>query len=73
VLVPAAAILEQGGLELVVLRREDGRTTTRVVKTGSEPEPGRVEVLSGLRGGEIVLVGLGSVPPAGSPVEEARP
>lgn len=70
VLVPRDAILTQGGLELVVLRDEEGRTTTRLVRTGAADGPDRVEVLSGLAGGEEVLVGLGSLPPPGSPVEE---
>lgn len=69
VVVPRDAILAQGGLELVVLRDPDGRTTTRLVTTGAPVEPDRVEVLSGLAGGEPVLVGLGALPPAGSPVE----
>ncbi|HEX6202112.1 MAG TPA: efflux RND transporter periplasmic adaptor subunit [Thermoanaerobaculia bacterium] len=70
VVVPRDAILHQGGLELVVLRTEEGTTTTRLVRTGGAVGPDRVEVLSGLAGGESVLVGLGAVPPAGSPVEE---
>jgi membrane fusion protein, multidrug efflux system len=70
VLVPRDAILSQGGLELVVLRDGEGRTTTRLVRTGAAVGPDRVEVLSGLAGGEEVLVGLGSLPPPGSPVEE---
>jgi RND family efflux transporter MFP subunit len=71
VLVPQDAILTQGGLELVVLRDSEGRTTTRLVRTGAAVGPDRVEVLSGLSGGEEVLVGLGALPPPGSPVEEA--
>lgn len=73
VMVPRDAVIRQGGLELTVLEGEDGRTTTRVVTTGPVAEDGRVEVLSGLQGGERVLVGLGSVPPADSPVEEETP
>jgi RND family efflux transporter MFP subunit len=73
VVVPRDAILTQGGLELVVLRDADGRTTTRLVTTGALVEPDRIEVLSGLAGGEPVLVGLGALPQAGSPVENAAP
>jgi len=68
VVVPAEAILHRGGLESVVLRTEDGTTATRVVTTG-ETIGGAVEVLSGLDGGETVLVGLAAPPPSGSPVE----
>ena len=70
VVVPRDAVLRQGGLELVVLRGDDGATTTRVVQTGAAVDADRVEVLSGLAGGETLLVGLGAVPPSGSPVRE---
>lgn len=70
--VPAAAVLRQGGLELVVLRTPEGRTTSRVVTVGAPLPAGEVEVLSGLDGGEPVLVGLAALPPAGTPVEEVR-
>lgn len=76
VVVPRGAVLDQGGLEIVVLRGDDGTTTTRLVRTGAVLAGGgaeggaRIEILSGLAGGETVLVGLGAVPPAGSPVSE---
>lgn len=70
VTVPAAAVLRHGGLELVVVA-VDGRTSSRAVTTGQETGQGSVEILSGLAGGERVLVGLEALPPAGSPVEEA--
>ena len=69
VVVPRGAVIEHGGLEVVVLRDDEGRTTTRMVTTGSTFD-GRTEVLSGLSGSERVLVGLGSIPTAGTPVEE---
>ena len=73
VVVPEKAVLSQGGLGLVVLRDESGRTSTRVVTTGSRVPPNRVEILAGLTGGEELLSGLGSIPPAGSPVEGVTP
>jgi hypothetical protein len=73
VVVPKDAILSQGGLELVVLRGDEGTTTTRLVRRGAAVDADRVEILSGLVGGETLLVGLGSVPPAGSPVEVVSP
>lgn len=71
VVVPRDAILEQGGMELVVVRGDDGRARTRVVTTG-EVLAERVEILSGLSGGETVLRGLPAVPPSGARVEEAE-
>lgn len=71
VVVPREAVLEHGGLEMVVLRDDEGRTTTRVVTTGAAVGD-RIEVLSGLTGSERILVGLGSIPTAGTPVEEVE-
>ena len=68
VAVPTAAVMRQGGMSLVVIKTDDGRASSRVVTLG-ERRDGQVEVLSGLSGGEVVLVGLPSVPPAGALVE----
>ncbi len=68
VVVPAAAVLVRGGLELVVLRDAEGKAATRAVTTGERLGDGRIEVLSGLDGGETVVVGLAAPPPAGAPV-----
>lgn len=70
VFLPAEAVLRHGGLELVAVLDEAGRTGTRVVTTGRDDGAGSVEILSGLAGGERVVSGLGALPPAGSPVEE---
>jgi len=83
VVVPAAAVLRHGGLELVVVRGDDGRASTRAVTVTDVAAPGgvtpdgaapgeTVEVLSGLEGGETVAVGLGALPPAGARLEESR-
>jgi RND family efflux transporter MFP subunit len=71
VVVPAAAIVRSGGLTLVVVRDAEGRAATRAVTLGRALEGERVEVLSGLGGGERVALGLQSAPPAGAPLEEA--
>lgn len=54
--VPAAAIHRRGGLELVVVRADDGAARTRAVTTGHELDGGRVEILSGLEAGLFVAV-----------------
>jgi RND family efflux transporter MFP subunit len=69
---PAAAVHARGGLELVVIRGEDGRSRTRAVTTGRELAGDRVEILSGLSEGEQALIGLHGPVPDGSPVEVAK-
>jgi RND family efflux transporter MFP subunit len=54
--VPASAVHRRGGLELVVVRADDGTARTRAVTTGAAQEDGLIEVLSGLNEGEIVAV-----------------
>lgn len=66
---PRDAVLRRGGMSLVVLVTDDGLAESRAVTLGEELAEGRVEVLSGLAGGETVLVGLAAVPPAGARVE----
>lgn len=72
VTVPEAAVLRQGGLDLVVVRDTEGLARSRVVTLGRTMEGGRVEVLSGLDGGESLAVGLSAVPPTGAVLEETR-
>jgi RND family efflux transporter MFP subunit len=69
VVVPADAVLHQGGLSLVVIRTADGSAASRVVTVGRSLESGKVEILSGLTGDETLLVGLASPPPSGARVE----
>ncbi len=71
VLVPEAAVLSSGGMTLVVVKDADGKARTRVVTTGAA-SAGKVEILSGLTGGETVLVGLAAAPADGSPVMESK-
>ena len=71
VLVPESAVLASGGVSLVALKDDAGKARTRVVTTGAS-QGGRVEILSGLSGGETVLVGLTAPPADGAPVAEAK-
>jgi RND family efflux transporter MFP subunit len=72
VAVPADAVLRQGGATLVVVKDADGRAVSRIVTLGSDVGGGRIEVLSGLTGGETVLVGLPAVPPLGARVQSGE-
>lgn len=67
--VPREALIESGGLTLVVVRDTGGRASSRVVTLGAAGPDGRVEILSGLAGGETVALGLSVAPAAGAPIE----
>jgi RND family efflux transporter MFP subunit len=69
--VPAAALVESGGLDLVVIRDDDGRARSRIVTVGARSDDGTVEILTGLEGGETVALGLSAAPRAGARIEEA--
>jgi len=69
VMVPQEAVLQVGGLAMVVLRDREGKARSQVVTLGAR-EGNMVEVLSGLAGDEEVLVGLAQVPADGAKVEE---
>ena len=60
-LVPEAAIERVGQLDFVRVLGEGGALERRLVTTGGPAAGGRVEVLSGLRGGERVSVGVRAV------------
>ena len=65
--IPRAAVRNVGQLELVEVVEKD-RTTRRAIRTGRQIRGGNVEVLSGLRAGERVVM-----PPAsGAPREAAH-
>jgi RND family efflux transporter MFP subunit len=77
VVVPEAAVIRQGGIDLVVVVDGEGRAASRAVSLGALlpaglPE-GRWEVLAGLAGGETVALGLAGAPPLGTPVREIAP
>ncbi|NHZ73516.1 MAG: efflux RND transporter periplasmic adaptor subunit [Nitrospirae bacterium] len=67
--VPDSAVLRRGGMQMVVVRTDDGFASTRVVTVGRDLPGDRVEILSGLTGEESVLLGLTAPPPAGTRVE----
>jgi len=71
-LVPAAAVHRRGGLELVVIRAEDGTARTRAVTTGTDLGDGRIEILSGLDAGDEVAIDLMAPVADGTPLEVAR-
>jgi RND family efflux transporter MFP subunit len=68
-LVPAGAVHARGGLELVVVRAEDGTARTRAVTTGAGSADGRIEILSGLDEGEQVVVDAPGPVADGTPLE----
>ncbi len=69
--VPREALVESGGLTLVVVRDAEGRAQSRVVTLGAPTADGGVEILSGLAGGESVALGLAVAPAAGARLEVA--
>ncbi len=74
--IPRAALIESGGLTLVVVRDSVGRAESRVVTVGAssgEAEATAVEILSGLAGGESVALGLAVAPPAGARIDPIAP
>ena len=71
ILVPESAVLASGGVTLVALKDDAGKARTRVVTTGAS-QGGKIEILSGLSGGETVLVGLTAPPADGAPVSEPK-
>jgi RND family efflux transporter MFP subunit len=71
VTVPKEALLRQGGLSFVVTVDDHQRTESRIVTVGDPVGDSDIEILSGLSGGERILVGLQSLPPTGSPFEAA--
>ena len=70
--VPRTALHRMGGMTMVALRDQDGRAASRIVTVGRVLDDDRVEILSGLAGGETILVGLASLPITGARVEDPR-
>ena len=69
--VPESAIVTSGGLAMIAVRDAAGLARTRAVVTGERLPDGRIEVLSGLAGGEDVLLEPGTMPQDGAAVQEA--
>jgi len=69
--VPTSAVFYRGGLELVVVRNQDGTARTRAVTTGSQIAGDRIEILSGLSEGDQIVVDASGPVADGTPVEVA--
>jgi len=69
--VPASAIHRRGGLELVVVRAQDGTARTRAVTSGRALPGDLIEVLSGLAEGDVVAVDAPGPVADGTPLEVA--
>lgn len=69
---PGSALHKRGGLELVVVRAEDGTARTRAVTTGGVLADGRTEVLSGVDAGESVVIDAPGPLADGTPLEIAQ-
>jgi hypothetical protein len=69
ILAPASAVHRRGGLELVIVRADDGTARTRAVTTGDETGDGRIEILSGIRSGDLVVVDAPAPVADGTPIE----
>jgi macrolide-specific efflux system membrane fusion protein len=57
--VPGAAVAREGGKKYVMLQAQDGKTTRREVKTGWK-EDSYLEITSGLKEGDVVVVNDGN-------------
>jgi RND family efflux transporter MFP subunit len=70
--VPISAVHLRGGLQLVVVRGDDGTARTRAVTTGETLQGGRIEVLSGLNRGDSVAVNAPGPLADGTPLEVSQ-
>ncbi len=69
--VPAGALRKQGQLESVFVRDDKGLASLRIIRSGRS-EDGFVQVLSGLAGGETVVVGPAETLVEGMKLEEGQ-
>jgi RND family efflux transporter MFP subunit len=69
VLVPESAVHRRGGLELVMVRADDGTARTRAVKVGAPTGDDWVEILSGIKPGDTVITDAAAPVADGTPVE----
>lgn len=70
--VPVSALHRRGGLELMVIRADDGTARTRAVTTGAIAADATIEVLSGLNQGDMVVVDAPGPVADGTPLELSR-
>jgi len=69
IIIPATAVHSRGGLEMVVVRAKDDSARTRAVTTGLEMPDGQVEILSGIRAGDFVVIDAPGTVADGTPLE----
>ncbi len=69
VLVPQSALVERGSIPGVFVLTEEKQARFRMVRTGKAVN-GRVEILSGLSGGEILVAGDLQDVRDGSPIQK---
>lgn len=69
VLVPQTQLVERGGIPGVFVLSDENRARFRMVRTGKVVN-GRVEILSGLSGGEILVAGDLQDVRDGSPIQK---
>lgn len=69
IIIPATAVHRRGGLELVVIQADDSSARTRAVTTGATDTDGRVEILSGISAGDVVVVDAPGIIADGTPLE----
>lgn len=69
IIIPETAVHRRGGLELVIVRADDGSARTRAVTTGAAVADGQVELLSGIKAGDIVVVDASGIIADGTPLE----
>ncbi|MCD4750221.1 MAG: efflux RND transporter periplasmic adaptor subunit [Thermoanaerobaculales bacterium] len=72
ILIPATAVHYRGGLELVIVRADDASARTRAVTTGRALPDDRVEILSGIKAGDFVVVDAPAPVADGTPLELSR-
>ncbi len=68
ILIPRAALIERAGLPGVFVMSTDGRARFRLVRPG-KIQGDKIEILSGLRGGESLVVGDLDAVRDGSPIK----
>ncbi len=69
VVIPVTAVHNRGGLQLVIVRAEDDSARTRAVTTGLEFPDGQVEILSGIKPGDFVVIDAHGAVADGTPLE----
>jgi len=70
--IPEAALHRRGGLELVVVRSDDGTARTRAVTSGATTGEGLIEILSGLGPEDTVVLDAPGPVADGTPLELGR-